>query len=147
MPSKAKQRGVSLLEVLIAVLVLSIGLLGLAALQTQALKNAESSLQRTQATILAYAMLDALRANRNAATAGNYNTTLTCTVPDASATLVANDRHYWFQSLKDTLGNHATTCGAINCTNAGVCTVTVQWSEERAIGGQNNQSIAISSQI
>lgn len=147
MPSKAYQRGVSLLEVLIAVLVLSIGLLGLAALQTQALKNAESSLQRTQATILAYAMLDALRANRNAAVDGSYNTPLSCAVPEATGTLANHDRRYWFQSLKDTLGNHATTCGAIHCNNDGTCTITVQWNEERATGGQNNQSIAISSQI
>lgn len=64
LPSKTKpHRGFSLLEVLIALLVLSIGLLGLAALQTMGLKFNQQSYQRTQATLLSYEILDRIRAN------------------------------------------------------------------------------------
>lgn len=62
--SKTKRHGgFSLLEVLIALLVLSIGLLGLAALQTTGLKFNQQSYQRTQATLLSYEILDRIRAN------------------------------------------------------------------------------------
>jgi type IV pilus assembly protein PilV len=61
------QRGVGLVEVLVAVLILGIGLLGLAALQTQSLKYNGEAYLRTQATILAMDMADRLRANRKIA--------------------------------------------------------------------------------
>jgi len=56
-------RGVSLLEVLIAVLILAIGLLGVAALQASALRNSQSSLERSQAVIYTYTILDSMRSN------------------------------------------------------------------------------------
>lgn len=65
--------GFSLLEVLVALLVLSIGLLGLAALQTTGLKFSQQSYQRTQATLQAYDMLDRIRANPLGKTAGKYS--------------------------------------------------------------------------
>ena len=55
------QRGAGLLEVLIAVLVMGIGLLGIAALQATALRNAQSSMERSQAVVQAYAILDSMR--------------------------------------------------------------------------------------
>src|SRR5690606_8210568 len=68
------QAGVGLLEVMISVLILGIGLLGIAAMQATALRNGQSSLERTQAVIQTYAVLDLLRANRTNAIAGYYNT-------------------------------------------------------------------------
>lgn len=59
-----RSKGFTLIEVLIAVLVLSIGLLGLAALQTSGLGMNHSAYLRTQATILAADMADRMRANR-----------------------------------------------------------------------------------
>ena len=56
--------GFSLLEVLVALFVLSIGLLGLAALQTTGIKFNQQSYQRTQATLQAYEIIDRMRANR-----------------------------------------------------------------------------------
>ena len=55
---KLSQRGFSLLEVLISLAVLSVGLLGLAALQTVGLRINHDSYQRTQATIMAYDIAD-----------------------------------------------------------------------------------------
>lgn len=61
--SRRLQGGTSLLEVLIAVVILSIGLLGLAGLQVASLRVNQGALQRSQATTLAYDMLDRMRAD------------------------------------------------------------------------------------
>ena len=71
-----KQSGFTLLEVLVAMLVLAIGLLGLAGLMTSSMRDNLSASHRTQATWLAYDILDRMRANRTSAIAGSYATTL-----------------------------------------------------------------------
>lgn len=55
--------GFSLLEVLIALLVLAVGLLGVAALQNFSFKFNNQSYERSQATLLIYDMIDRMRAN------------------------------------------------------------------------------------
>lgn len=59
------RRGFSLIEILVALLVLSIGLLGLAALQTTGLKFNHQSYERTQAVLQAYDIIDRMRANKS----------------------------------------------------------------------------------
>ena len=125
------QQGYSLIEVLISVLILGIGLLGIAALQTTALRNGQSSMERSQAVIQTYAVLDAMRANRDAALAGSYNTGgWECSAP-TDAGLANNDRAAWIAALKDAMGDDDTTCGSIACNN-GLCTVGVRWDDSRA---------------
>ena len=68
-----RQRGFSLIEVMVALLVLAIGLLGLAALQTLGLKFNTQSYQRTQAVLNAYDIVDRIRANSGGMVAGNYD--------------------------------------------------------------------------
>jgi len=63
-PHGREQYGFTLIEVLIALLVLSIGLLGLAALQTSGLRSSQMARMRTTATQLAYDISDRMRANR-----------------------------------------------------------------------------------
>src|SRR3546814_19531254 len=65
MPSLARksQQGISLIEVMVSVLILDIGVLGVAALPTVALKNSGGSASRKQAAIQTYSMLDIHRAN------------------------------------------------------------------------------------
>jgi len=92
------QAGVGLIEVLIAVLVLSIGFLGIAALQAKALSNNNSALARTQASIAAYSMFDAMRADRPSALTGNYNGVITATAgacPTAAASLADVQKRIW----------------------------------------------------
>ncbi len=79
----SRQSGFTLLEVLVAVVVLGVGMLGVAALQVNALKSNQSSLQRTQAVTMIYYMLDAMRANRADAANELYDMGKTCAVPTA----------------------------------------------------------------
>lgn len=136
--SKLTQTGVSLLEVLIALVVLTIGLLGMAALQTNALKNNQSSFLRTQAVIMSYSALDAMRVDYDNAVNGNYNLNKTCQSPASGTTMASKFHHDWVQSLQDNLG--AGACGAINCASAD-CVIQVWWAEGRATGGQAEQEL------
>src|SRR4030066_201219 len=68
-----QERGFSLLEVLIALLVLSVGLLGIAGLQTISLRFNYQSYERTQATVLISEMYEKIIANPEAARAGLFD--------------------------------------------------------------------------
>jgi type IV pilus assembly protein PilV len=68
------QQGFTLIEILIAVLVLSLGLLGLAGLQASSLRYNSAAAARGQATFMAYDIIDRMRANKTAAIAGGYDT-------------------------------------------------------------------------
>lgn len=63
LPKQSFQRGVSMLEVLIALLITTIGLLGFASLQSRALLSTEDTYQRTQATSLAQDIIERMRMN------------------------------------------------------------------------------------
>ena len=56
--------GVGLIEVLVALTILSVGLLGVAAMQVLALRNNTSATDRSMAVILSYSIIDSLRGNR-----------------------------------------------------------------------------------
>ena len=64
---RAAAAGFTLIESLVALLVLSIGLLGVAAMQLASLQANNGAFQRTQATFLAQDIADRMRANREAA--------------------------------------------------------------------------------
>lgn len=107
--SRAWVRGVSLIEVLVTVVVVSIGLLGLAGLQASGTKFNHSAYMRSQATNLAYDMADRMRANL----AGDYtvvafeNTYSVATGPACSVALgavtVARDANQWKSCLETAL--------------------------------------------
>lgn len=137
--SRSSQRGVGLIEVLVAVLVLAIGLLGIAGLQSSTLKNNQSAFERSQAVTLSYLMLDAMRANVSAARTGQYNLSRTCSAITGS-TLIASDQGLWINALKQTLGNRDSTCGQINCQGER-CTIQIFWDDTRGVGGDSNQMV------
>lgn len=70
---RPRRRGIALMEAMIAILLLSIGALGYAALQIKGLSASSSSMWRSKAGNLAYEMADRMRANRAGAVAGAYN--------------------------------------------------------------------------
>ncbi len=132
-----------MVEVLIAVLILGIGLLGVAALQATALRNSQSAMERSQGVVHAYTILDAMRANVAAARAGDYNMGMTC-APPGGVTLAIKDRQQWIRTLKANLGQSA--CGSVNC-QADACTVSVQWDDSRGSGGSNLQTFTTVTRI
>lgn len=142
---KHHQQGLSLIEVLIAALILAIGLLGIAAMQAVTLKNSQSAFDRTQAVVLSYSMFDAMRANATAARAGGYTLARTCTVPSAGSSLASRDQARWIQSLKDAMGDSA--CGTIGACASNVCSITVEWNDSRATNGETNETLTTTSRI
>lgn len=132
---RSRQAGVTLIEVMVSVLIMGIGLLGIAALQTTALRNGQSSLERSQAVIQTYAVADAMRANRDQAIAGAYNTGGYQCSAVAGSSLAENDLGDWIGSLKATMGigGDLTTCGSVDCDVDGLCTIGVSWDDSRAV--------------
>ena len=85
MTGASRQRGVGLVEVLVAVTVLAIGMLGIAAMQATALRNRQSAVERSEAVVHSYAILERMRANHAVASNGGYDlAAMTCNPPTAS---------------------------------------------------------------
>ncbi len=70
---RRRRRGIALMEAMIAIVLLSVGALGYAALQMKGLSASSSAMWRSKASNLAYEMADRMRANRAGAVAGAYN--------------------------------------------------------------------------
>lgn len=137
-PSRAASAGMSMIEVLVAILLLVFGMFGVAAMQATSLRNSQSAMDHTQAVIQTYGMLDRMRANVPQARIGNYNLlTMTCALPDAG-TLAQNERREWIQNLKANLGEAA--CGQVVCDDA-TCVITVRWDDSRATGGSTTRTV------
>lgn len=139
MRSPRRQQGFSLIEVMIAVLVLGVGLLGFAMLQTTSLRMAQGAGYRTQATNLATELLDQMRANRLSAAA--YASAATFTGSDDAAPSactfgtgtqsVTNMTSQWRCQVVRALGPGASA----NVSYAGnVATVTLTWGENTRTG-------------
>jgi type IV pilus assembly protein PilV len=139
--SNHKQAGFTLLEVLIALLVLSIGLLGLAALQTTGLRSNQMASMRTMATQLTYDVTDRMRSNPVGVANGEYvvarTTAPSSTVaPWTGGSFALNDLIEWRSSISRTLpqGSSAITlCGPATVPACAEPThiVTVYWNESR----------------
>ncbi len=111
------ERGATLLEVLISIVIISLGLLSVAALQSMSLKSNNGSYLRSQATILAVDLADRIRAAPDAAENGVYD--------NGSA----GDRAVWDALVLNTLG--AGSSGSVLRNNRQV-TITVSWNDNRA---------------
>jgi type IV pilus assembly protein PilV len=141
--------GFTLVEVLVTLLVLSIGLLGIDKLLLVSSRANDSAYLRTQATALAYSILDSMRANRQTAVNGVYTGTSTsftnpnvqCTAasPCSGTTIAQNDMWQWAQDLTTALGPSGVgTISTVNVTDPVTgatdvtATITVQWNDSVA---------------
>jgi type IV pilus assembly protein PilV len=140
--SMREQRGVGLVEVLIAVLVLCFGMLGIVGLQLVTLKNNQSSLERGVAVIQTHSIVDAMRADRSNAVTGAFNIGFDAAVPSgtsfANAALAA-----WRTNIQNLLGPDAT--GSIACDGAD-CWIRVRWNDSLA-GGKTDEVIETQVQL
>tara|TARA_R100001244_G_scaffold262_2_gene656 strand:- start:20988 stop:21425 length:438 start_codon:yes stop_codon:yes gene_type:complete len=136
------QKGFSLVEILVSVLIFSIGLLGLAAMQLNALKFNQGASERSHAVFLAYEMADRMRAGRGDVAAGFYDLSLdgelSC-VPDSTNSggckPFQRDLAEWRANLSAQLTNGT---GSIS-RNGGQVTITVQWDESRVGDSETQQ--------
>jgi type IV pilus assembly protein PilV len=122
-------KGFTLVEALVALLVLSIGLLGVAALQLTALQNNNNALFRSQATYLAYDIADRIRANRGSALAGGYVVGYG-TAPTGS-TVERNDIRAWKTMLGATLPAGDGSI-AINAAT-GEAVIRIRWDDSKGV--------------
>ena len=74
---RARQGGMTLIEILVSLLILAIGMLGMAGLQTVSLRNTQSAYQRTQAAILSNDIVERVRANLQGVEDGSYDNAAT----------------------------------------------------------------------
>lgn len=142
-PLHRAQAGVGLIEVLVAVLILSLGVLGIAALQTRALSNNGSTMYQSMATVASYSILEAMRADRANALTGAYSgSTITASsCPAAGTSLAGYTLNQWCTNqLARYLPAVSTTTATITCTAAnGSCTVLIQFDDSRAGGSATQQ--------
>jgi type IV pilus assembly protein PilV len=151
-----------LIEVMIAVLIFSVGLIGLAGLLVMATRSNHAAYLRTQVTFLAGGMADRMRANPVGVWNGDYNanypnsTTKSCSAGCSPTDVANHDQEMWSSQLKTFLPNPAAT---INCTNGsagyapttdqlamrppygGNCQMTIKWTE-RNEGDKNDRDAA-----
>ena len=127
-------QGFTLIEVLVALLVLSVGLLGLASLQANGLRMNYSAYTRTQAVLLANDISDKMRANPTQIAAGKFNNvTGPSANPDCVNSACAPDEiadydiSNWYLGMQQELPN-----GTGTITRNGILfTITVMWDDER----------------
>lgn len=127
------QRGFGLIEILVALLMLAIGLLGMASLQTTSLQQTTGSQTRTQAILLANDIVERIRANRP--NRNNYVLTNPTAVDCDSEFQITNgnvandDLNEWRNALACLLpgGN-----GEI-AVNGDVVTVDITWSPREEV--------------
>ena len=137
-PSRRRQRGDTMIEVLVTIIIIAVGVLGAAALQVTTLKNLSSSHSASVAAIVAQDFAERMRANPDAALAGNYNhdtaptTTTDCVAnPCATAALADYDKETWWAQVTAVLPSGS---GEVARITAGVdiFELTVRWDEDRS---------------
>ena len=125
-------QGFTLVEALVALVVLSVGLLGIAGLQLIGLKANKGSATRTQAVYLAYDIIDRMRANPGDAITLKYNIALTAT--PAGGTVAGDDLVGWRSSISNALPpGSVTPSGSVafdGTTN--MVTVKIVWDDSHA---------------
>jgi len=134
--TKRASNGFSIVEVLVALVVLGVGMLGIAGLYVVSLRSSGSAISRMQAVNLASDLADRIRANRNARDAyADEAADHECVGSEANCSAVdmaTHDLFLWQRQITATLG--ATASGSVDVDAASaptirMYTITVQWDE------------------
>jgi type IV pilus assembly protein PilV len=129
---KNQHNGSSLIEVLITMIVISLGLLGQAALTAQSSKANNSAFMRSQATLLAHDMIERLRLNRALAVAGEFSINFAAAGNDpsdsvpAGTTIQLTEKRDWKSNIEQAL---PAGDGQVAVDGTGKVTITIRWSE------------------
>jgi len=139
----ARQKGFGLIEVLVALLILAVGLLGMASLQTASLQQTTGSQTRTQAILLAKDIVERIRANRpnraSYALAGQAAVACNTGFAITNGGVAADDLNEWRNALGCLLpgGN-----GEI-AVNGDVVTVDITWSPREQVAGLDEGELTL----
>lgn len=145
------QQGFSLLEVMVAVVILSVGLLGMALLQSTSLRATQASNERSQATMLVYEMMDMVRVNRRQAAQygsigeaqffGDGRTGFCAVGAPQPAQRWAVDRNEWIcavrRAIPDARGRVRVTNAAVGAPGVAAAPATIEarieWCDARGV--------------
>ncbi|PHR95053.1 MAG: type IV pilus modification protein PilV [Oceanobacter sp.] len=130
------QQGFSLLEVMIAVFITAIGVLGAAAMQLSALKYTDSSRLTSQASFIVYDVIDRIRANADPAQLTGYEIANLDSAPGVANSVLSTDLMDFASAVASMPGG----AGSIAVDGSQV-TVEISWSEGRAGGADNDGEI------
>jgi type IV pilus assembly protein PilV len=152
-PRFGRQSGFSLFEILVAMIVIAIGVLGIAGLQASALRYSKASEMRYTAVQLTNELIERLRSNHAGAINGDFTSlgalaATTCnrqTAPPAPGTSPPSDQIKTWRnavacSLPSGVGQAVITPATAEAGLANIV-VTIQWDESRLRGGDLNQRL------
>jgi type IV pilus assembly protein PilV len=126
-------RGFSLVEVLIALIIMSVGMLGIAGLYVQSMQAGRTSMFRHQAVTLAGDVADRIRANPRAGIAyagqGANNNCVAAGVDCNEVQMAANDIAIWDQEAQDALPNGDVIVQFDDTVNPPLYTISINWTE------------------
>lgn len=153
----SKQRGFTLIEILVALIIMSIGLLGMASLQLNGMRSNQGAYLRTQASILAYDIADRMRANATQAKAGDYDgfDTDVAEIADPgclddaagcdAANLSTTDLFEWARRVEGSAGSIALLPEARGVITRGAgnkFTVEISWQETEWDDASSSKTVA-----
>ena len=164
-----KHKGFTLVEILVSLLILSVGMLGMAGLQISGMRNSATSSYRTDATQLSYDIVDSIRANTLAVDGNVFEeievdhddtlvdpqksclqTSTTATVSSCtSAEMAAVDLYDWITRVRQKLPNASVSiqCNDLDgtdgddCTEFSTHTIMLSW-DENVDGDVDNSSFS-----
>ena len=150
---KSRSRGFSMIEVLIALVILALGLLGVALLQTLSLRYSQSANYRTKAVNLAYDWLDQARANRaqldmySSISATDFSGVplSSCGAPPTGFLTPQQNRTRWICDVKSELGEEA--FATVTSPSSRVVQVVVNWADNNGVVGTGNGTVTLESQL
>ena len=120
-----RQRGFTMVEILIAMLILAIGLLGVAGVQVLALKETTDANIQSQVNFYAQNIVEQMRADLKGVKAGDYNTITSSGCSSCSTAFEKSVVNSWLQEVNTNIPGGK---GAVSVAS-GVATVTITWSQ------------------
>jgi type IV pilus assembly protein PilV len=139
------QRGFTLIEILVAVVIIAVSVLGLGGLLAKVHTNAHSALLRTDATIVMTDMAERLMANRAnvITTPADYTTSGTVDCSTQPTTTVPVRDLWQFRCMaKLWLPSGTGTVSFDSSTAPTIATVTVSWDDSRGTNGSSSQTLS-----
>lgn len=130
-------KGDSLIEILVTLIIMAVGLLGLASMQMISLKNINNSQFRSLATNYAYDMAERMRANKTGVTSGEYDALSTDDANEttcsacSSAETAQLDEYEWAELITQDVVSGGLPSGSGTVTaNGDVYDINIQWDEQ-----------------